>query len=463
MSHCDICAALDELPPDWEYSTRIDRRTRDLPYEESPMSFDLQRIDLHTPDRYAEQGFPWREWDQLRREAPIFRYERDDIEPFWAVTRHADVLTVSENSKRFINGGPRLRMALKGEPELLRGGLDTFGQSRGWDPNEPPDITFMDDPRHRQTRKLASWAFTQGCMRSAAAHFDALAEGFTAEFMQTLERDGECDFVAELASKLPLAATGEILGLPPDDWKQMLVWSNAIIGHVEPEHVRPGETVAQAAERNMSEMRGYLEALIHEHRQPGGGPSPFINRLVNGTVDGKPLNDQQLNSYLFLLIGAGNDTTRNATTGGVVALLENPEMRDLLCARPELLESATDEILRWTSPVISFLRTVTEDVVLGGTQLRKDDTVCVFYPSANRDDSVFEDPYRFDIRRNPNPHITFGFGAHFCLGTNLAKAELRAVLKALLPVLPSLALTGEGHRIANTHVSGYASLGVRLA
>jgi len=300
-------------------------------------------------------------------------------------------------------------------------------------------------------------------MRSAAAHFDALADGFTQELMGTLARDGECDFVAELAAKLPLAATGEIIGLAPDDWKQILVWSSAIIGEVAPEHIRPGETTAQAAERNMNDFRGYLEALINEHRKPGGGPSPFINRLISATVDGQTLTDQQLNSYLFLLIGAGNDTTRNATTGGVVALLEHPEMRDLLCARPELLESAVDEVLRWTSPVISFMRTVTEDTVLGGTPLGAGDTVCVFYPSANRDDTVFEDPYRFDIRRNPNPHITFGFGAHFCLGTNLAKAELRSAMRALLPVLPKLALTGDHHRIANTHVSGYAKLGVRLS
>jgi cytochrome P450 len=224
----------------------------------------------------------------------------------------------------------------------------------------------------------------------------------------------------------------------------------------------PGESIGEAAERNMNDMRAYLEALIREHRKPGGGPSPFINRLVSGTVDGRLLNDQQLNGYLLLLIGAGNDTTRNATVGGLVALLEHPEMRELLCRDPALLGSAADEILRWTSPVISFLRTVTEDFELAGTQLRAGDTVCVFYPSANRDDSVFTDPYRFDITRNPNPHITFGFGAHFCLGTNLAKAELRSMLKALLPVLPRLALTGESHRIANTHVSGYSKLGVRL-
>lgn len=426
------------------------------------MNFDLQEIDLHTPRRYAEQGFPWREWDQLRREAPVFRYERDDIEPFWAITRHADVMTVSENSRVFINGGPRLRLALKGEPELLRGGLDAFGRSRGWNPAEPPDMVFMDDPRHRQTRKLSSWAFTQGCMRSAGAHFDALAEGFAAELTATLERDGHCDFVSAYAAKLPLAATGEIIGLAPGDWKQLIVWTNAIVGDVAPADMLPGETVAEAAERNMNDMRAYLEALIHEHRQPGGGPSAFINRLVNGTVDGKPLNDQQLNGYLLLLIGAGNETTRNATVGGLVALLEHPEMRDLLCRDPSLVGSAADEILRWTSPVISFLRTVTADFELAGTALQPGDTVCVFYPSANRDERVFDDPYRFDITRNPNPHISFGFGAHFCLGTNLAKAELRSMLKALLPVLPRLALTGESHRIANTHVSGYSKLGVML-
>jgi cytochrome P450 len=140
---------------------------------EAHMRFNLDTIDIHTPGRYATQGFPWAEWKQLRDEAPVFWYERDDIEPFWAVTRHAEVLTVSDNAKTFINGGPRLRLALKGEPELLRGGLDSFGTSRGWDPAEPPDITFMDDPRHRQTRKLSSWAFTQGCMRSVADHFDA--------------------------------------------------------------------------------------------------------------------------------------------------------------------------------------------------------------------------------------------------------------------------------------------------
>ncbi len=426
------------------------------------MAFDLNGIDIHTPSRYAH-SFPWAEWEVLRREAPVFWYERDDIEPFWAVTRHAEVMVISERPKIFINGGPRLRLALKGETELLRGGLDSFGQSRGWNPQEPPDLTFMDDPQHREVRKHASWAFTQGCMRSFTSHFDQLAAGFTAEFLAELERGGEVDFVRHLAAKLPLAAIGEIIGLSAGDWKKILVWSNAIIGEVSPEHVLPGETLLQAAERFMNEFRLYLEELIQAHRKPGGGPSDFVNRLVSATVNGQLQNDQQLIGYLFVLIGAGNDTTRNATAGGLVALLEHPEQRDLLCANPGLISGAVDEILRWTSPVISFLRTATEDFQLLDKTIRAGDTVCMFYPSANRDESVFADPYRFDIQRNPNPHLTFGFGAHFCLGTNLAKAELRAAITALLPVLPRLKLGGMGHRIPNTHVSGFAELPVALA
>ncbi len=426
------------------------------------MTLDLKTIDIHSPHLYASEGFPWAAWDLLRREAPVFWYERDDIEPFWAVTRYADLMTVSGRPDIFINGGPRLRLTLKHETELARGGIDDFGKLRGWDPEEPPDLVFMDDPRHRQVRKASSWAFTQGCMRGMASHFDTLAEGFTQELMATLERDGSCDFVRELASKLPLAATGEIMGLPADDWRQILVWSSAVIGDVEPEHMRAGETHTQAAERHMNEFRSYLEALIQAHRQAGGGPSNFINRLVAAQVKGEPMNDQQLIGYLFVLIAAGNDTTRNATTGGLVALLENPEQRDRLCANPALLGSTADEILRWTSPVVSFLRTATEDFDLSGTRIKQGETVCLFYPSANRDEAVFADPYRFDITRSPNDHVAFGYGAHFCIGTNLARAELRSALKALLPVLPRLALTGTPHRIANTHVSGFSKLPVRL-
>ena len=164
---------------------------------------------------------------------------------------------------------------------------------------------------------------------------------------------------------------------------------------------------------------------------------------------------------MFQLIGAGNDTTRNTLAGGVKALLEHPAELARLCANPDLIVSACDEMLRWTSPVLSFLRTTTRDFELAGTLIRAGDTVGIFYPSANRDERVFRDPYRFDIGRTPNDHLSFGYGAHFCLGTNLARAELAGALKALLPLLPHLQLADGAQRIAHSHVTGYSKLPVR--
>lgn len=431
------------------------------------MALQLDDIDLHSRRLYAERGYPWEEWDLLRREAPVYRYEREDVEAFWAITRHADVLAVSRRPDIFINGGPRLRLTRKGETEPLRGGLDVFGKERGWDPDEPADFVFMDDPRHRNFRLLSSRDFTPGRMRAMAAHFDDLARGFTAEFVEALEvatrEKGSCDFVRELAVKLPLAAIGEMMGLPRDDWKKIFAWTNAAVGALHPDDLRPGESRRDASERGTNEFRLYLEALIHERRASGELGNGLLDRIIGGRVDGALLNDQQLVGYLLLLIAAGNETTRNATTGAVIALLEHPEQRDLLCANPDLLVSAIEESLRWTSPVIQFLRTATQEFELGGQTIRVGDTVGLFYPSANRDADVFEDPYTFDIRRTPNPHLAFGHGAHFCLGANLARAELRAVLGALLPVLRRLEIAGPAKRVANLHVSGYATLPVRAA
>ena len=194
-------------------------------------SLSLDTINIHHPQRYA-QGFPWKEWDLLRDKAPVFWYERDDIEPFWAVTRYDDVMEVSNHPDIFINGGPRLRLALKGEPEVLREGLDDFGKERNWDPNEPADFIFMDNPRHRHMRKLTSWAYTQSSMRKMSDHFKDLARGFTEDLEKLLaepeNRESGVDRVSGLAAKLPLAAVGEIMGLAEDDWVGWVDMTRAI-------------------------------------------------------------------------------------------------------------------------------------------------------------------------------------------------------------------------------------------
>ena len=426
---------------------------------------DLNCIDIHHPTEYERRGFPWAECDLLREQAPVFYYERNDIDPFWAITKHADIMKVSDNPEIFINGGPRLRMALKGKPEIARAGMDSFGQERNWDPDEPPDMVFMDNPRHRHMRKHTSWAFTQGAMRNMSDRFDELATDFTTSFVDNLKQatiDGKgLNFVSGLACNLPLAAIGEIIGLAEDDWQQIMIWSDALVGQISPEFQRPNESRGRAAYRSMYDFRTYLEQLIHESREHGEQRGGFIDQIVHRKVHGEHLTDQQLIGYLFLLIAAGNDTTRNAFSAGIAAFIRYPAQITLLRENPELLASAVEEMLRWASPVGHFLRTATADFELSDQKISAGDTVALFYPSANRDSEVFDQPYQFDITRRPNDHLAFGFGAHFCLGTNLARAELKASLKAILPYLDHLEFDGEPTYYNEPHVVGFSTLPMR--
>jgi len=211
-------------------------------------------------------------------------------------------------------------------------------------------------------------------------------------------------------------------------------------------------------------MTDYMVRLVHERRARGAPGGDLADQIVFSELDGRPLTEQQLQGFLFVLLAAGNETTQNALSGGVAALLENPEQRDRLCAHPELVESAVEEILRWTSPVVQFARTAVEDFELAGTTIRAGEDVGLWYPSANRDEAVFDDPYRFDVGRRPNRHLAFGgYGAHFCLGANLARWELRAALRALLPVLPRMRYAGPPERVPNLHVSAIHRLPVAAA
>ncbi len=425
------------------------------------MEESVRDVNLHDLARMATHGYPWEGWDRLRREAPVFWYEHDEVEPFWAVTKHADVLEVSKRSDIFINGGPRLRFMLKGQVEPLRF-LDPFGEEQGWDPNEPSDFVFMDDPRHKKMRAIASRSFTPARIKESEPHFLNLAKVFAAEFERQLA-EGPKDFVRDYSVKLPLAAIGEMFSLPPDDWRQILAWTNATTGDFEEGFVREGELSSEASVRALKEFRGYLNELVERRRREKSDGDSLLDQVIAGRVDGEPLTEQQLNGYLVLLIAAGNETTRTATTGGLLALLEHPDQLERLCAEPDLLDSALEEILRFTSPVYHFFRTATEPYELSGVKIDAGDTVGMFYPSANRDEEVFPDPYRFDIARDPNPHLAFGgYGAHFCLGAHLARAELRASFRSLLPLLPRLELAGPPVRNPHLHAPGYHSLPVAL-
>lgn len=419
---------------------------------------------LTSIQHYAEQGYPWALWDEMRKRPPVYWDGAADYEPFWAFTRHEDILEISRHPEVFSNTG-RLRIFSRVEDLLIREGLRARAVSHGWDPDEPLDMVFMDDPRHRSFRSLTSRAFTPGNLSIWQPRMHELAQGFARDFRSKLAGRDESgiDLVSEFSAKLPQAIICEMIGLPADDWPRLLQWTNALVGAADPDFVEPGEDTMLAAARAMESMREYFQEWIDRGRRDGETSDGLLGRLLTARVEGTPLTAQQLQGYLALLLTAGSETTRNALTGGVVALLEHPDELARLVREPQHLESAVEEILRWTSPVIQFARTAKTDFELSGVQIRTGDDVALFYPSANRDEEVFDEPYRFDVARTPNHHLTFGHGAHFCLGANLARLELRAMLAALLPLLPDLEIAGKPQRVGHLHVAGIKELRVRLA
>lgn len=421
----------------------------------------LDDIDIHSTDRLADVGYPWEAWDLLRDVAPVHWYERDDIEPFWAVTRYEDVHAVGADAETFINGGARLRLASIDDDEEMWRRFQRRVQLLGWDPDEVPDLVFMDRPRHTLFRLLSARRFTPAAMRRLEADLVRDAKRFTDEFVAKLEADGEADLVDDLAVKLPLATICGLMGLPTDDWERVHAWTEMIFtDEANMRWAEPGETYEDLRRRMSVELHAYLADLIDQRQ--ANPTDDMASAVINAEIDGEPLTRQQLHGYLFLLIAAGNETTRNATTGGCVALLEHRGELARLSAEVGLVNPAVEEILRWVSPVIQFARTATKDTEIAGQRIRSGDTVGIYYPSANRDKRQFEDPYRFDVGRDPNFHIAFGHGVHFCLGANLARWELRAAFAELRDVLPRLELDGEPKRHGNLHLGAVANQKVRL-
>lgn len=431
---------------------------------EQPLTLDA--LDITDTALYVQRGYPWREWDLLRREAPVFWYQRSGFEPFWAITKYDDIAWVSRHPELFSNT-QRLRLDSIEGVEIMERGRMRQAQRHGGSPSDPPDFIFMDPPEHRQYRGMTSKQFTPKAMEKLDEHFSELARTYTGDFATVLTdrfpKGESVDFVHELAAKLPVAAICEMAALPRADWEKIFRWTEGLIGAGDPEYQLEGEDRETAARRNSREWKQYTVRLIQQRRDAGATGDDLVSMLVRSEIGGEPLTERELINYINLLLAAGNETTRNSLTGGVQALLQHPDQLQLLLDNPSLVESAVEEMLRWTSIVIQFVRTCMEDTEIRGQRIRKGETVVLWYPSANRDEDVFTDPYRFDITRDPNPHFAFGgYGEHFCLGANLARWELRSSLRALLPLLPRMELAGPARLVADSlHVGGIKYLPVR--
>ncbi len=403
----------------------------------------LLDLDLVNNETYAANGYPHEAWAVLRREAPVYWYERDVKVPFWAITKHEDIRWISRQPERMLNA-PRLAVFPEFAPPEE-------------DERVARHLLNMDEPDHGPYRKLAAPQFTPRAVRRMAASVERIA----VDLLDELAGGGaerEMDFVTDVAAPLSLAVLADLLGVPRSDWKLMFRWTNAIVGSSDPEYRIDGDPQRSAGAARTA-LFEYFWSMVEERRkQPA---DDIISVLANSSLNGAPLPPFELLSYYFLLVIAGNETTRNAMSGGLVALIEKPGEFEKLRRDPGLVDHAVEEILRWTTPVIQFCRTATEPFELRGQKIRAGDSMCLFYPSANRDEEVFDDPFEFRVDRNPNRHLAFGIGEHFCLGANLARLELRILFRLLAERLEHAELTGPMERLASSFLGGVKHVPLR--
>lgn len=405
----------------------------------SPPEFDLRTLDVVSPEHYEANGYPHPEWTYLRRHAPVFWYERSNVDPFWAITRHADIIEISKQPERFLNE-PRLAIFTN--------------EFTAPEERSVRHLLNMDPPDHGKYRNVSAKQFTPRAVRGLEAKVRRLA----GEVLDRAAGRETCDFVQDVSAPITIGVIAEMLGVPASDRELLFQWTNEIIAPQDPEFQREGG-LEETFNASRMELFAYFHELAEKRRREP--KDDIVSVVAAGQVDGRPLEPVELLSYYFLVVVAGNETTRNAMTGGLLAFLENPGEWAKVRANPALIDSAVEEIVRWTTPVIQFSRTATEDYELRGQKIRAGQSVCLFYPSANRDEEVFDAPFRFRVDRSPNEHIAFGRGEHVCLGAHLARLELRVTFEMLLQRLRHVELAGRPERVRSSFVGGIKRVPIR--
>ncbi len=394
-------------------------------------------IDLVAVQTFVERGHPWDQYAWLRANAPVFWHEESDGPGFWAITKHEDIRTVSRQPGTFSSYARATMLAEPDEMSLAAGRQMMLN---------------MDPPQHDRFKLLVSRGFTPRNAQTLAGRIDELSR----EIVDDVIGRGECDLVADVAGRLPSALIAELMGIPRADGERLYELTE--IMHTTDDAVAPPEKKAMA----IGEMLGYAQQVAEQKRvRPG---DDIASALVQAEVDGDRLTDGELQWFFLLLVNAGGDTTRNLLASGIQALFDHPDQRARLSADVDgLLPSAVEEMLRWTTPVVHFRRTVMHDTELRGTTLREGDKVMVFYGSANRDEEVFERADTFDVGRNPNPHMAFGGGGpHLCLGLHVARIEIQSMLRQILTRMPDLAPAGTPEPMVSNFIAGVHSMPVRF-
>ena len=376
----------------------------------------------------------------LRRERPVSFHEEPEVPllgkgpGFWALTRHADILEVSRDAATFSSA---------------RGGVNIVDQ--------PPEFNeffgsmiVMDDPRHTRLRRIVSHGFTPGMLRKTEADVQRAAT----DVIDGVIDKGQCDFVTEIAAALPLQIICRMMGIPASEYRYVFDRTNRILGAADPEYVADLADSIPALLQAGSDLAALLGSLARHRREH---PSDDLtSALVRADVDGERLTEQEIGSFFVLLVVAGNETTRNAISHGMKALCDHPEQRRLWAQDFDTIApTAVEEIVRWATPVIHFRRTATRDTAIGKQRIREGEKVVMWYNSGNRDEAVFHDPHRFDVRRTPNDHVGFGGpGPHYCLGAHLARREITVMFRELFRRVPDLEVAGEPVRLRSFFING---------
>ena len=395
------------------------------------------------PSAYADPVAWHATAERLRREAPISKVTLDEYPEFWAITKHADVMEIERNNEIFTNA-PTPALAPKADLAANEGG------------NGVKSLVQMDGDEHKAHRGLVNDWFKPGNVRKMSDRVDELA----AQYVDRMEAmGGSCDFANDIAVHYPLQVILSILGLPETDYARMLKLTQELFGAEDPDIGRAGEdhTVFEV----IMDFVGYFTSLAADRR--AHPTTDLASVIANAQLGGAPLDDMSVFGFYLIIATAGHDTTSNSISGGLLALLQNPDQLALLRDEPERIETAVEEILRWTSVVNYFCRTATADTELSGREIAAGDKVMLWYTAGSRDPAVNDDPHRFDVARSEPTHMAFGGGGrHFCLGAGLARLNLRVTFEEVLRRLGDVRLAGDARQVQSNWANGLTSLPIEF-
>jgi len=389
----------------------------------------LQHIDLTNPDNFLD-AVPVHWLNEIRETDPVYWHDEKDGPGFWCITKHSDLQYVSMNPQLFSSERRGTNMFELSEEELQKTRVIMLN---------------MDPPHHVKFRRIVQRGFTPHTIAAQRSHIETLAK----QIVDKVAPRGECEFVADLASELPLQVICELMGVPLEDRHMIYALTNRMIGFDDPE-LQTSEEDGQIAS---AQIFGYGMKLVELYKSSPPDTN-LVTKLVHAQIDGEKLSELEFCSFFLLLLIAGNETTRTVTTHGMRLLIEHPDQLTKLTENPALVSQAVEEILRYEPAVIHFRRTATQDLELRGKQIRQGDKVIMWYHAANRDPEVFERPDEFDVTREDNRHVSFGKGEHYCLGANLARLELNAIFGEIIRRLKNPKLAAPPRRMRGNFVNG---------